>query len=221
MNNIKKTTFAVAMAALLLAACGNKTAGQQSSTDSDSIAAPAAADAVAPEKTYEPGRGDLGVFDLRGPVKECKLVFGNYKKTNSFNEQGQWTAEDGKPLKSIYPGGVKRDKDGRITKGLFDQWGDTYHEYHLDSKGLATEINYHDYMDEGSDVTYTYDADGYVATETVSEWGMGAYDEETGEEVKPTVSKYTILEKDGYGNWTKRKDEKGNITTRQITYYDE
>lgn len=221
MNNIKKTTFAVAVAALLLTACGNKTAGQQSSTDSDSIATPAAADTVAQQKAYEPGRGDLGVFDLRGPVKECKLVSGDYKKTTSFNEQGQWTAEDGKPLKEIYPGGVKRDKNGRISKGLLDKWEETYHEYHLDSKGLATKIEYHDYMDGGNDVTYTYDADGYVATESDQGWGMDAVDEETGEMVKPTVSQYTILEKDSYGNWTKRKDDKGNITTRKITYYGE
>lgn len=37
---------------------------------------------------------------------------------------------------------------------------------------------------------------------------------------KPVVKKYTILEKDSYGNWTKRKDQKGNVTTRKITYYE-
>ncbi len=41
------------------------------------------------------------------------------------------------------------------------------------------------------------------------------------EEGEPEVItyKYTIIEKDGHGNWTKRKDQDGNITTRKITYY--
>ena len=163
----------------------------------------------------EPGRGDLGVFDLRGPVKECKWG----KRTLSFNEQGQWTAENGKSLKKIYPGGVKRDKNGRITKGMLDAYDETGHDYQLNSKGLVTEINYRDFMDGGTIVTYTYDADGYVATETIQECGMDAYDEETGEELKPIVSKYTILEKDQVGNWIKRKDQDGQVVTRTITYY--
>ena len=215
MKSLSKLFALSAVSVLFLSSCGNKTAGQQSSSDSDSVAA--AVDTVAQEKkTYEPGRGDLGVFDLRGPVKECKkdqLIL-------SFNPEGQWTAENGKPIEKFYTGGVKRDKNGRINKGLLDKWGETYHEYHLDSKGLVTKIEFHDYLDGGNDVTYTYDADGYVATESDQGWGMDAVDEETGEEAKPVVTKYTILEKDSYGNWTKRKDQNGNITTRQITYYE-
>ena len=75
-------------------------------------------------------------------------------------------------------------------------------------------------MDGGNDVTYTYDADGYVASISDQGWGMDAVDEETGELEKPVVTKYTIQEKDNYGNWTKRKDQKGNVTTRKITYYE-
>jgi hypothetical protein len=211
------TLFVLSAASVLfLISCGNKSAGQQSSTDSDSIATAAVDTVVQEQKTYEPGRGDLGVFDLRGPVKECKqndLII-------SFNQEGQWTAENGKAIEKIYPGGVKRDKNGRINKGLLDKWEETYHEYHLDSKGLVTKIEYHDYLDGGNDVTYSYDADGYVASESDQGWGMDAVDEETGEEAKPVVTKYTILEKDSYGNWIKRKDQKGNITTRKITYYE-
>ena len=216
MKSLSKLFALSAVSVLFLSSCGNKTAGQQSSSDSDSVAA--AVDTVAQEKkTYEPGRGDLGVFDLRGPVKECKkdqLIL-------SFNPEGQWIAENGKPIEKFYTGGVKRDKNGRISKGMYDPSDETGHDYYLNEKGLVTKINYRNYMDEGNIVTFTYDADGYVATETDQAWGMGAVDEETGEEAKPVVTKYTILEKDSYGNWTKRKDQNGNITTRQITYYEE
>ena len=88
------------MAALFFSSCGNKTAGQQSSVDSDSVAA-AAADTIAAQeqKTYEPGHGELGVFDLRGPVKECKkdeLIL-------MFNPEGQWTGETAHLSKRYIP----------------------------------------------------------------------------------------------------------------------
>ena len=215
MKTLSKLFALSAASVLFLSSCGNKTAGQQSSVDSDSVAA--AADTVVAQepKTYEPGHGELGVFDLRGPVKECKkdeLIL-------MFNPEGQWTGENGTPLEKIYTGGVKRDKNGRIQKGMYDPNDETGHDYYIDSKGLVTKINYRDYMDAGHTVTYTYDADGYVATESDQEWGIDAVDEETGELPKPVVTKYTILEKDSYGNWTKRKDQNGNVTTRKITYY--
>lgn len=216
MKTLSKLFVLSAASVLFLSSCGNKTAGQQSSVDSDSVAAAVDTVVAQESKTYEPGRGDLGVFDLRGPVKECKID----ELIISFNPDGQWTGENGKSLEKIYSGGVKRDKNGRISKGLLDQYGETFHAYHLDSKGLVTKIEYHDYMDGGNDVTYTYDADGYVASISDQGWGMDAVDEETGELEKPVVTKYTIQEKDNYGNWIKRKDQKGNIITRKITYYE-
>lgn len=217
MKTLSKLFALSAVAALFLSSCGNKTAGQQSSVDSDSIAAAVDTAAVQQEpKTYEPGRGDLGAFDLRGPVKECKQD----ELIVTFNPEGQFIAENGKPIEKIYTGGVKRDKNGRLQKGMYDPNDETGHDYYFDSKGLATKIHYRNYMDAGNTITYTYDADGYVATESDQEWGIDAVDEETGELPKPVVKKYTILEKDSYGNWTKRKDQKGNVTTRKITYYE-
>ena len=52
---------------------------------------------VEPEaaKPAEPGRGELGIFDLRGPVKSCKwkYVHGG-TNTYSFNEDGFWQTKD-------------------------------------------------------------------------------------------------------------------------------
>ncbi len=160
---------------------------------------------AATKESYEPGRGDLGSYDLRGPVK--KVAYDEWSA--AFNEQGQLTHENGQSLNSIFPGGVKRNKDGRLTECNADGYGSRSYTYN--AKGLPTEIN-----EDGFGRKISYDADGYVATETsVVAPEMG--DEEGEPEI--ITSKYTILEKDSYGNWTKRKDQDGNITTRSITYY--
>ena len=198
-----------AASALMLASCGNKTAGQQSSTDSDSVAAVAdtvVAQEVQEQKTYEPGRGDLGGLDLRGPVKKVE-----YKDRNfTFNEDGQLQTENGQSLRNIFPGGVKRNKDGRLAECNADAYGSRSYTYN--AQGLPTEIN-----EDGYGRTFTYDADGYVATmtETIAP-EMG--DDEGEAEVNKYS--YTIVEKDSYGNWTKRKDQKGNVETRKITYFE-
>ena len=158
----------------------------------------------------EVGRGDLGVFDLRGSVKMC--IQGN--RTLTFSKAGEWLTENGKSLKTIYKGGVIRDGKGRLSKGLLDMYGETYHEYTLNNKGLVVEINFQDYLDGGTIYKYSYDGSGHVAKEIQEATGMDALEEDG-----PTVCNYTILETDSHDNWTKRKDQNGNITTRQITYY--
>lgn len=157
----------------------------------------------------EIGRGDLGIFDLRGPVKEVRVE----NTVFTFSESGEWLSRDGESLKTIYSGGIERDGNGRLVKGNTDPYGETYHEYTYNDKGLVTEINFQDYMDGGTIAKYTYDSDGHVATEILQPTGMDALDAEIEE------YKYTILETDSHGNWTKRKDQNGKSTTRQITYY--
>lgn len=206
MKNVSRLFALSAVAALFLSSCGNKTAGQQSSVDSDTVAAAVDTVVAQEQKTYEPGRGDLGGLDLRGPVKKVE-----YKDWNcTFNEDGQLLTENGQNLKNIFPGGVTRNKEGRLAECHADGYGSRYYKYN--AQGLPTEIN-----EDGYDRALTYDADGYVATmtETIAP-EMG--DEEGEAEVNKYT--YTIVEKDSYGNWTKRKDQKGNITTRKITYYE-
>ena len=156
--------------------------------------------------SYEPGRGDLGSHDLRGPVKKVSYK-GGWAYT--FNEQGQLLTENGQSLKSIFPGGIKRDKNGRLSECNADAYGSRYYTYN--AKGLPTEI-----AEDGYVSVFTYDEEGYVKTETNTE-----APEMGDEEGESTVTKhtYTILEKDNYGNWIKRKDQHGTIASRTITYY--
>ena len=161
---------------------------------------------VAVSVVAEPGRGDLGGFDLRGPVK--KVVYSESSYT--FNEQGQLLTENGESLKSIFPGGVKRDKNGRLTECNADGYGSRYYTYN--ANGLPTEIRSDD-----SGRVLTYDENGYVKTEKKTiEPDMGS--EDAPEVINLT---YTILEKDSYDNWTKRKDQNGNVESRQISYFED
>lgn len=152
----------------------------------------------------KPGRGDLGGFDLRGPVKKC--VWGDNVYT--FNQNGQLLTENGQNLKQLFPT-IKRDKQGRLSECEPDGYGSRYYTYN--AKGLPTQI-----AEDGYDRTFTYDADGYVKTETQT-----VAPEMGDEEGEAEVSKfsYSIVAKDKYGNWTKRKDQKGNVQTRIITYF--
>ena len=74
---------------------------------------------VAEAHKTEPGRGELGIFDLRGPVKECKWKTENGTKTYTFDENGFWLTEDGQKLKDVFLGGIDRDAQKRIKDG----WG--------------------------------------------------------------------------------------------------
>ena len=162
---------------------------------------------------------DLAAFDLRGPVKEYTLEAGDYSVTNTFDRNGMWTKEDGKPLSEVFPGGVERDNEGRITKGRTDQYEDLAIVYEYDAKGQIARITYAVYMDGGSIDTFTYNDKGDMVSASTQATGMDAYDEETGEEAASVVSHFKILERDNHGNWTKRECD-GLVQTRKITYYE-
>ena len=156
-------------------------------------------------EAYEPGRGDLGGYDLRGPVKEVRFA----RRVATFNEEGQLMTENGKSLNRLFPGGVKRNQDGRLTECNADAYGSRYYTYN--DRGLPTEI-----AEDGYNSTFTYDADGYIATETNTDFA----DMDDGSEPIRNTYTYVILEKDSYGNWTKRKDQNGHVTERTILYYE-
>ena len=107
----------------------------------------------------------------------------------------------------MYHAGIDRDKTGRIVRGDFEFYDETftYNEH-----GLLTET-----VCDGVSRTVTYDADGYVKSERyVTPPDMG--DDEG--EPETTIYNYTIVEKDEIGNWTKRKCSQGT-ETRTIEYY--
>lgn len=198
---MKKVLFLLAFC-VVLAACRD---GKSADTD-----APQAA---------EPGRGELGIFDLRGPVRECKWKNANGVTTYTFNAGGYWLTKNGVAIVGgVFPGNVDRNKDGRIVHGYLDEYKETQHEFTYNDKGLVTMIDYQEYMDGGYVEEYTYDADGYVKSVKSYYTGMDAVNEETGEADEPTVHRFTILEKDDAGNWTKRKSSQGT-ETRTIKYY--
>lgn len=203
--------FVMASAGLMLAACGNGGKQQTEAAEvnvKDTVVQAGetpAADVVVADLP-EAGRGDLGGFDLRGPVKKC--VWG--ETTVIFNEEGQLLKRDGQSLNQWFPGGVTRDGAGRLSECNADGFGSCFYTY--DDRGLPTRI-----AEDGFDREFTYDDDGYVATEKqIIAPEMG---DEEGEPEEIFYS-YTILEKDAIGNWTKRKDQNGNEQTRTITYFE-
>lgn len=162
-----------------------------------------------------PGRGELGLFDLRGPVKKCVIKFSSgATRTLTFNQKGFWLTEDGKPLKKIYQGddprnNIQRDRAGRIIAG---SCGFAYDGMEYNADGLVKTWSYESGMCVEE---YEYDADGHVAkVTTTSEGEMGSDDP-----AEVTVKTYTILATDKHGNWTKRKDSTGETETRIITYF--
>lgn len=179
----------------------------------DSVSGSSQNESVAVElesaKPAESGRGELGIFDLRGPVKECKWKTENGTKTYTFDENGFWLTEDGQKLKDVFLGGIERDAQKRIKDGWVDGYGSRHYTYN--AQGLATIIE-----EDGSKQTLTYDADGYVKKEFLEIYPEMGDDEGTTAEQHTFT--YTILEKDEIGNWTKRKSNRGT-ETRTITYY--
>ena len=163
---------------------------------------------VAEAHKTEPGRGELGIFDLRGPVKECKWKADYGTRTYTFDENGFWLTKDGKNIKEMYQAGIDRDKNGRIIRGDFEFYEQTFT---YNERGLVTET-----VEDGVTHTFSYDEDGYVLKEHVDVPAEIGDDE--GSSVRQFTLIYTILEKDEIGNWTKRKCSQGT-ETRTITYY--
>ena len=157
--------------------------------------------------------GELGIFDLRGPVKQCTLVneWGNTVRT--FDAKGFWLTNDGKRLSQVYPSGIKRDAKGRIVKGVMDSEGNG-EDYTYDAQGRVVKYRYHYYSDTNTETT-TYDAQGNVLKRHFEEGGMDA--------AEPYTETYKNLEVDQHGNWTRRQvkstDGSTSTQTRKIIYY--
>lgn len=156
-----------------------------------------------------PGRGELGIFDLRGPVKSVKWKKTYGTESYTFDKNGFWLSINGESLQSYFLSEIKRDSKNRIIYGSPDAYG--VENYVYNDQGLATSI-----YGDGFSRDLTYDSDGYVKKEvqyTAPEMGDDESDGET------RVVTFTILEKDAVGNWTKRRASDGFVETRKITYY--
>jgi len=163
----------------------------------------------------KPGRGELGLFDLRGPVQKCVTKFSSgMTQTLTFNKKGFWLTEDGRTLKKIYQGddrknSIIRDRAGRIIRGTREY---AYDNIEYNANGLVKSWSF----ESGVCVEeYEYDADGHVAKQTTTLEGEMGSDEPN----EVTVRTFTIIATDQHGNWTQRKDNTGAIDKRTITYY--
>ncbi len=157
--------------------------------------------------------GELGIFDLQGPVKECTVIneWGNVVRT--FDENGFWKTHDGKSLSAVYPNGIKRDSEGRIISGKTDSDGNG-EEYTYNEMGKITRYHSH-FFDDISTETTTYDAEGNILKKHFEYGGLDM--------IEPYDETYQNIDVDEHGNWTKRKvtstDGTSSIQKRKITYY--
>lgn len=152
-------------------------------------------------------RGELGTFELKGPVKECVWDYGSYKQTYTFDKKGMWTTRDG--IAPWADCSSKRDEKGRI---IHLENGASEEVFEYNEKGLRTVYAYHD-MEYGYKTYYTYDENDEVVEVKDVNWFHN-------KESNPRVTKFKVLERDSHGNWTKRDIGSGVISTRQITYYE-
>lgn len=217
---MKKTTLIITLfAAMLFAACGGeqkKNAGEPNDTTEqvtpDAEEQSDSAEETVAEEESKDYKGELGLFELRGPVKSCTYTnkYATVKRT--FDENGYWLTYDGKKLSTVYPSGIKRDKNGRITKGIMD--GDGNCETYTYNEDGSKKSYVYSYFDSVSKETCTYDEEGNLMKRHVEDYGMD------GEE--PYTETYEVLETDEHGNWTKRKVKGGPLAgneTRKIVYY--
>lgn len=157
--------------------------------------------------------GELGLFDLQGPVMECviKNEWGNTVRT--FDAKGFWQKHNGQPLSSVYPNGIKRDKEGRIISGIADADGNG-EEYTYNEMGKVIKYHSH-YFDDISTETTTYDKEGNIVKKHFEYGGMDM--------IEPYDETYENIEVDRHGNWTIRRVISTDGTTtkqqREIRYY--
>lgn len=158
-------------------------------------------------------KGELGLFELQGPVKECVWGEGDATLTRTFDENGFWTSCDGRSLAEIYPEGIQRDDSGRIVAGVMDADGNG-EEYSYNEFNKIAKYNYHEF-DTTEEDTYTYDADGNLQKKHVEQGGMDAEE--------PYDETYDDVTTDEHGNWISRhvttNTGNGWIESRTITYY--
>lgn len=184
--------------AIVLAACGGSNK-QENAKDT--------------EETKDAVRGELGIFELQGPVKECTVKYEWGDVVRTFDEDGFWLTHNGEPLSDVYPCGITRDSEGRITAGVTDSDGNG-DDYTYDEQGRVTRYHAH-YFDDLSTETTTYDEEGNI---TKRHYEFGGVDM-----IEPYDETYENTVVDDHGNWTERKvtstDGSTTTQTRVIVYY--
>ena len=210
---MKKISFVLlGFALMFIVSCGNKSQNSESevadSTNVDSTAVSPEEQVMADSDNTVGSAGDLVIFDLKGKVQKCVWKDSNGTTTYLFDEQGKWIGQNNQKLEDVFTGGIKRDKDGRLTDTEMDGYGSIHYAYNADGKPTSID-------EDGFSRKLIYDTDGNV-TKEIQELAPEMGDDESQPEI--TTLEFTYMEKDEVGNWTKRKSSNGT-ETRTITYF--
>lgn len=162
--------------------------------------------------------GDKSYYEVRGNVKMI-----SYKVYDvEFNKEGQ----------ALCLGYTKTRKKGNAVEYIVSNMvGDMVTTYDnkgrlIKHEGFEIYIRNMKYDDSDNLIYYESVGEGYDESETRTYDSLGycckkiKKVQEAGEETEETNTyTYTVLQKDAQGNWTKRKDNNGDIESRKIYYY--
>lgn len=167
---------------------------------------------------------DAAIFDLKGPVKECVDLVEDYLISDPqyvFGEDGSLAYAKGFSGDTIKME-ITRDRNGYITSCVKEEWDGMLARLLGSSPKLYT--TYYSYVN--GRVAYSITSEGYAKQYIYDENGdmikyMGGPDEA---DYWSFVRIYSEIEKDCYGNWTRRKvsDENNEFLEyeqRKITYW--
>lgn len=148
-------------------------------------------------------KGDLGHYDLQGPVKSFKIVNGD---EYIFNTNGQAQTCNGDPILGTMYEKINRNEQGLATEATVI--GNSRNIFTYDANGRPTKKVYRvGNRDEQIDVYY-YDSRGVLYKVN----SMTLFDNRG---PVTCTEKYYGFQFDSHGNWTKRRDAE-----RVITYYE-
>lgn len=149
-------------------------------------------------------QGDLGRYDLQGPVKSFKITSDDMEYT--FDANGQVLACNGDPIVGTMYEKINRNEQGLATEATVI--GNSRYIFTYDANGRLTKMVYRvGNRDEQIDVYY-YDNRGVLYKVN----SMTLFD---GRGPVTSTEKYYGFQFDSHGNWTKRRDAE-----RIITYYE-
>lgn len=100
------------------------------------------------------GKGSLGYYGLRGPVKTCKEIGENWECTHAFDKNGVLTAVDGETVRSNPPS-YEFNANGRISRFFpIPENPNLYEKYEYDAYGNWTKRSMGDITTTRREITY-------------------------------------------------------------------
>lgn len=206
------TTCLFAAAALLMGSVAAD--GSPKSKTKNNVSKTAKAKVTTVSASNSVSGGDLSLFDLTGPVKSVVINTVGFPVKISFSQKGLAT------LPEPYENSLSRGRNSLIKNGLYpadSHMGDFWMKSFVrDKKGRVTRITFE--SSTGGHLIYA----NYTYASPTSHERVGAKYTQ-GRLV--TIVKYTILERDSHGNWTRRSEYNASerektISSRKITYWE-